>query len=153
MRFLARCPAAPGWRQDFVVRARVSALVAVAGAPLKSGEPITDDQVALERRDVTLVGDAIGAPDLAVGQSSRRNLRAGEILRAGQLSAPLLVKRGDPVQMVARIEGVEVSMAGESLDAGARGAVVRVRNSGSGQVVRMRVAGAGTVEPLDLPAR
>ena len=155
MRFLARCPASgsnPGWRQDFTVRARVSAVVAVAAAAVGPSQPLGDDQVALERRDVTLVNDAIGAPELAVGQSSRRSLRAGEILRSSQLSAPLLVKRGDQVAMVARIEGVEVSMAGESLDAGARGAVVRVRNSGSGQVVRMRVAGAGTVEPLDLPA-
>jgi flagella basal body P-ring formation protein FlgA len=41
-------------------------------------------------------------------------------------------------------------MAGEALDAGGQGAVVRVRNAGSGQVVRMRVAGPGTVEPIDM---
>ncbi|MGH8854019.1 MAG: flagellar basal body P-ring formation chaperone FlgA, partial [Telluria sp.] len=80
-----------------------------------------------------------------------RSLRAGEVLRAGQLASPLMVKRGDQVLMVARHEGIEVSMAGEALDAGARGAVVRVRNAASGQVVRMRVAGAGTVEPVELP--
>jgi flagella basal body P-ring formation protein FlgA len=155
MRFLARCPASngsAGWRQDFVVRARVSAVVAVTAAPVGPSQPISIDQVTLERRDVTLVNDAIGAPELAVGQTSRRSLRAGEILRSSQLAAPLVVKRGDQVQMVARIEGIEVSMAGEALDAGALGAVVRVRNATSGQVVRMRVAGAGTVEPLDLPA-
>lgn len=155
MRFVARCPAAgatPGWRHDFVVRARVSAMVAVTAAPLQPSQPIGDEHVTLERRDVTNVSDAIGAPGMAVGQTSRRSLRAGEILRAGFLAAPLLVKRGDQVLMQARIEGVEVSMAGEALDAGARGAVVRVRNAASGQVVRMRVAGAGAVEPLDLPA-
>ena len=70
-------------------------------------------------------------------------------MRAGQLSSPVLVKRGDAVLMLARREGIEVSMAGEALDAGARGAMVRVRNAGSGQVVRMRVAGQGTVEPID----
>jgi hypothetical protein len=53
--------------------------------------------------------------------------------------------------MIARREGIEVSTAGEALDAGARGAMVRVRNAGSGQVVRMRVAGPGTVEPVDTP--
>jgi len=155
MRFAARCPASgstPGWRHDFVVRARVSAMVAVTAAPVLPNQPIGDEQVTLERRDVTNIGDAIGAPELAVGQASRRSLRAGEILRAGFLSAPLVVKRGDQVAMVARIDGIEVSMAGEALDAGARGAVVRVRNAASGQVVRMRVAGAGTVEPLDLPS-
>jgi flagella basal body P-ring formation protein FlgA len=53
--------------------------------------------------------------------------------------------------MVARVEGVEVSTAGEALDAGARGASIRVRNSTSGQTLRMRVTGAGTVEPVDMP--
>jgi flagella basal body P-ring formation protein FlgA len=60
----------------------------------------------------------------------------------------VLVKRGDAVLMLARREGIEVSTAGEALDAGARGAMVRVRNATSGQVVRMRVAGQGTVEPV-----
>ena len=30
MRFVARCPVPKGWRHDFVVRARVSAVVAVS---------------------------------------------------------------------------------------------------------------------------
>lgn len=152
MRFVARCPDPKGWRHDFVVRARVSAVVAVTAAPLKAGEVLGDEHITLERRDVTLMGDAIGTPDAALGQTSRRSLRAGEVLRSSQLASPLMVKRGDQVLMVARHEGIEVSMAGEALDAGVRGAVVRVRNSASGQVVRMRVAGAGTVEPVDMPA-
>lgn len=65
--------------------------------------------------------------------------------------APIVVKRGDAVVMTAREDGIEVSMAGEALDAGARGAVVRVKNSASGQVVRMRVLGAGAVQPIDMP--
>lgn len=152
MRFVARCPDPKGWRQDFIVRARVSAQVAVTAMPLKAGEVLGAEHVTLERRDVTLIGDAIGAPEAAIGQTSRRGLRAGEVLRANQLTAPLVVKRGDQVLMVARHDGVEVSMAGEALDSGARGAVVRVRNAASGQVVRMRVAEAGTVEPVDMAA-
>ncbi|WP_229413145.1 flagellar basal body P-ring formation chaperone FlgA [Massilia alkalitolerans] len=152
MRFVVRCPDPKGWRHDFIVRARVSAQVAVTAMPLRAGEVLGIDHVTLERRDVTLIGDAIGAPEAAIGQTSRRSLRAGEVLRANQLVAPQVVKRGDQVLMVARHEGIEVSMAGEALDAGAQGAVVRVRNTASGQVVRMRVAGAGTVEPVDMPA-
>lgn len=151
MRFVARCPDGKGWRHDFVVRARVSALVAVTAAPVAANRELTDADVTLERRDVTTIRDPIGMLDEAIGQSSRRSLRAGEVLRASQLVAPIAVKRGDPVIMTARQDGIEVSMAGEALDAGARGAVVRVKNSASGQVVRMRVVGAGAVQPIDLP--
>lgn len=150
MRYVARCPDTPGWRYDYVVRARVSAMVAIAAAPVAANEALTDVQVTIERRDISNIADPISNPADAVGQMSRRMLRPGDILRSGQLSSPVLVKRGDAVTMVARRDGIEVSMAGEALDAGGKGIVVRVRNAGSGQVVRMRVAGPGTVEPVDM---
>ena len=149
MRFLARCNDTPGWRYEYIVRARVTAMVAIAAAPVAANEALTDAQVTIERRDISNIADPISSPVEAVGQMSRRMLRPGDILRSGQLSSPVLVKRGDAVLMVARRDGIEVSAAGEALDAGARGAVIRVRNAGSGQVVRMRVAGQGTVEPVD----
>ncbi len=149
MRFVARCNDTPGWRYEYVVRARVSAMVVVAAGPVAPNEALTDAQVTIERRDISNIADPVSTPEVAVGQMSRRMLRAGDILRSGQLSSPVLVKRGDAVLMIARREGIEVSTAGEALDAGARGAVVRVRNAGSGQVVRMRVAGPGAVEPID----
>jgi flagella basal body P-ring formation protein FlgA len=152
MRFVVRCAAfANSWRHEYLVRARISALVTVTAMPVAAGDALTDAQVTLERRDITAISDPIGAPAEAVGKTSRRSLRAGEVLRAGRLASPLLVKRGDAVMMLARHDGVEVSTAGEALDAGAAGAVVRVRNAASGQVVRMRVAAAGTVEPISLP--
>jgi flagella basal body P-ring formation protein FlgA len=148
MRFLARCNDTPGWRYEYIVRARVTAMVAIAAAPVAPNEALTDAQVTIERRDISNIADPVSSPQEAVGQMSRRMLRPGDILRSGQLSSPVLVKRGDAVLMIARREGIEVSTAGEAMDAGARGAVVRVRNAGSGQVVRMRVAGPGTVEPI-----
>lgn len=150
MRFTARCPDGKGWRHDFVVRARISALVAVTAAPVAANRELLDADVALERRDISNIRDPIGMAADAVGQSSRRSLRAGEVLRASQLVAPIAVKRGDAVVMTARQDGIEVSMAGEALDAGARGAVVRVKNNASGQVVRMRVLGAGAVQPIEM---
>jgi len=148
MRFLARCNDTPGWRYEYVVRARLSAMVAVAAAPVAANEALTNAQLMLDRRDISNIADPITTPDDAVGQMSRRMLRPGDILRSSQLASPVMVKRGDAVTMVARRDGIEVSTAGEALDAGARGAMVRVRNANSGQVVRMRVAGPGQVEPV-----
>ena len=76
-----------------------------------------------------------------------------EVLRQGQLAAPTLIKRGSAVSIVARKEQVEVSMAGEALDPGALGQVIRVRNATSGTVIRARVVDAGVVEPADLAGR
>lgn len=149
MRFAVRCPGAS--RLEYIVRARISASVVVLAAPVAANEILTDTHVTVEQREITSIPDPVIDPNDAVGQTSRRMLRAGDVLRNNSLSAPVLVKRGDAVVMVAKVEGIEVSTAGEALDAGARGATVRVRNSTSGQTVRMRVTGAGTVEPVDMP--
>jgi flagella basal body P-ring formation protein FlgA len=149
LRFVVRCPDAGGWRYEYLARATMTAMVAVAAAPVAANQPLEDAQITVERRDISSVADPISKPEQAVGQTSRRMLRAGDILRTSQLAAPVLVKRGDQVAMIARRDGIEVSTSGEALDAGGRGATVRVRNGASGQVVRMRVLGAGSVESLD----
>lgn len=149
MRFAVQCRDTPGWRYEYIVRARISAKVAVTAGPVAAGQLLSDDDLVIERRDISSLTDTIGAA-AAVGQASRRTLRAGAVLRQSQLAAPILVKRGDPVVMLARVEAIEVSTAGEALDSGAQGAVVRVRNVANGRVVRMRVTAAGTVEPVEV---
>lgn len=150
MRFVVTCGGAGGWRYEFIVRAQVSARIAVVASDLPSGKVLADEDLLLERHDISTISDSIGDPQEAVGMAGKRALRAGEVLRKGLLSAPTLVKRGEPVRIVARHEQIEVSMAGEALDAGGRGDAVRVRNA-NGTVIRARVTGAATVEPVSAP--
>lgn len=150
LRLVASCPGEGGWKYEFVVRAKITARVAVMAAEVPSGRAVEAADVALERRDISLVPDAVSDLALLEGMSARRSLRSGELLRQNMLTAQLLVKRGEAVRIVARNEQIEVSMAGEALDPGARGALIRVRNN-NGNVIKARVTGAGTVEPADLP--
>lgn len=151
MRFAVRCPQPGASRQEYIVRARISAEVVVVAAPIAANDTITETHITVGQRDITAISDPVVDSRAAIGQTSRRMLRPGDVLRNNSLSAPILVKRGDAVVMIARIEGIEVSTAGEALDAGARGATVRVRNNSSGQTLRMRVVAPGTVEPVDMP--
>ena len=147
MRFVAACPGEGGWRQEMLVRATITAKVAVTSVPVTANTPLQAGDVELARRDVTMVADSIATLPAVLGQSSRRSLRAGEVLRQGQLASPVLVKRGAPVNIVARQEQVQVSMDGVAMDPGAQGEVIRVRNATSGTVIRARVVEAGVVEP------
>jgi flagella basal body P-ring formation protein FlgA len=151
MRFTAVCGGADGWRYDFVVRASISARVAVAAADMGAGALFSSKDVLLERKDISAIPDSISDLTVFDGMAARRSVRAGELLRQNMLLAPVLVKRGAAVRIVARREQIEVSMAGEALDAGARGALLRVRNA-NGTVIRARVTGADMVEPADTPA-
>jgi flagella basal body P-ring formation protein FlgA len=150
MRFAVVCPGPSGWRQEVVVRASISARVAVTATAITAGKPFASDDITLQRRDISMIGDSIADPVLLEGLSSRRALRAGEVLRKSQLLQIPLVKKGEVVRIVARRDQVEVTMTGEALDAGPRDAVVRVRNASSGNVIRARVTAEGEVEPVDL---
>jgi flagella basal body P-ring formation protein FlgA len=150
MRFALICSGSDGWRQEVVVRATVSARVLIAANDLPAGRPLGTNDVALDRRDITAVADALSDPHAVDGMASRRPLRSGDVLRKSTLAGALLVKRGDAVRIVARSGGIEVTVAGEALEDGARDATVKVRNTGNGNVIRARVTGAGTVEPAEL---
>jgi len=150
MRFAAVCDGADGWRYEFVVRAQISARIAIMASDVPSGKILTDEDVLLERHDISGLTDSLSDPREVVGLAGRRALRSGEVLRMALLSAPTVVKRGDAVRIVAKRDEIEVSMGGEALDNGARGTMVRVRNA-NGTVIRARVTGAATVEPVDMP--
>jgi len=151
LRFSVTCPEPDGWRQDVFVRATLSAKVVVAAQPIGGGKILEDEQLMIERRDISMVADSIADPRDAIGLTSKRSLRAGDLLRSSQLAAAVAVKRGELVRIVARRDQVEVSTAGEAQEAGAVQDVVRVKNSSSGLVIRARIIAPGTVEPVDLP--
>ncbi len=151
MRFAVLCPDAPGvrgWRQEVVVRGEVSAEVLVSTADIRAGEPLAPAMVTLARQDVTALPDALADEAAIEDQALRRALRSGQVLRAGLLMPAVLVQRRQAVTIQARYSGIEVTQAGEALDAGRRGELVRVRNAASGKVIHARVVAAGVVEPV-----
>lgn len=147
MRFVAQC-AADNWREEFIVRAEVSAQVLVAATPLKAGEPIAEQALSLERRSLVNLAEALSDPAAVSGQSSKRALRAGQMLERRLLIATLLVRKGATVQIVAHKEGITASGVGQALEAGRRDEIIGVRNLSSGRLLRARVTGADEVEPL-----
>ncbi|NMM79788.1 flagella basal body P-ring formation protein FlgA [Acidovorax sp. SRB_14] len=147
MRFTAACPGPSGWQRDWIVRAEVSALVVVAAVDLPANRLLAEADVAQERRKLTDMDDSLPALDAAIGQASTRALRAGQVVQPRFLAQPLLVKRGDSVNIVARSGPVVVQVAGEALESGRRGGIVRVRNTSTGKIIRARVSGSAVVEP------
>lgn len=143
------CPDTPGWTHGFVARVALDAEVLVSAGPIAAGKALTAADVRPERRDVTQMADAIGTSEDAVGQSSRRALREGQVLQARLLNKAVLVKRGAAVRIVARHGGVSVQNSGESLQAGSLGDIVRVRNTASGKTLSARVVDEGVVEPAE----
>jgi flagella basal body P-ring formation protein FlgA len=106
--------------------------------------------LAIERRRVLDLAEVVPALAQAQGQASSRALRSGQPLQPRWLLAPILVRRGESVVILARTGGVEVQAAGEALEAGRLRDAVRVRNVTTGKVIRAHVIEAGIVEPENI---
>ncbi|MEJ8673298.1 flagellar basal body P-ring formation chaperone FlgA [Chromobacterium amazonense] len=148
MRFALSCPGM-GWRGTAIVRAAVSARVAVAARDLRAGEMLQAEDIAWEERPIADPADLFGRAAPPQGLQVRSALSAGQPLRRRQLQAPQLVKRGAGLRIVARQDGIEVTVAGEALANGRQGEIIPVRNLSSGKTIRARVSADGEVDPLE----
>ncbi|MCS3806830.1 flagella basal body P-ring formation protein FlgA [Chromobacterium alkanivorans] len=148
MRLQARCDAA-GWDAEFIVRAEISARVAVAARDIPARSLLDAGDIEWMERPVLDPADMVGAKTKLEGLSNRTALRQGQPLRLKALEASLLVKRGEEVRIVARNSSIEVVAAGEALGNGRQGEIIRVRNSATGKVIRARASQPGEVNPVD----
>ncbi|HSD40193.1 MAG TPA: flagellar basal body P-ring formation chaperone FlgA [Rhodocyclaceae bacterium] len=149
MRFVAYC-ASESWREEYTVRAEVSAQVLVAATRITAGQPITADALRLEKRVLAAPQEALSDTAEVVGQASRRALQPGQVVERRMLASAVLVRRGATVQIVARNAGIVVTSVGQATEAGHRDDIIGVRNAVSGKLIRARVTGVDEVEPADI---
>ena len=64
--------------------------------------------------------------DAAAGKEATRNLPAGSVVRATDVIAPRLVRRGEPVSVTVRSGPLAIATPGRALGSGGAGDLVRV---------------------------
>lgn len=81
-----------------------------------------------------------------IGQSPRATISSNRPIRVSEISAPLVIKKGDTVQMTFTNPFMSLKTNGIALQDGAKGEMIRVKNEKSERAVSGRVAAAGRVE-------
>ena len=81
-----------------------------------------------------------------VGQSPRAVISMGRPIRLNELSAPIVIKKGDAVQMTYTNKYMSIKATGIALQDGAKGELIRIKNDKSGKAVSGRVESAGHIE-------
>ncbi len=81
-----------------------------------------------------------------VGWTVRRVVRKGEFLLRGEVSRRYVIRRGDKVEIFVQGGGILVKALGVSLESGAPGDVIRVKNVDSGRIILGKVIGPNRVE-------
>jgi len=141
-----RCPGGKPWTVYVPATVKAMRKVVVTKRPILRGSAIGKDDIALEEREVKSKTDAyILDPAQAVGKIAKRPLTSSRAITPGMLDAPLLVRRGQRVIILAQGAGVEVRMMGTALMDGAKGQVIRAKNTVSKRTVEGLVVTPGVI--------
>jgi flagella basal body P-ring formation protein FlgA len=109
------------------------------------GEVLKSSDVVTERRPKAEAGTDAAARNQVVGMQMRKQLRAGQLLRVGDLGKPDLVLRDDAVTLIYETTGLYLTMRGKALENGTEGDTVSVLNVQSKRTVTGVVIGRGQV--------
>ncbi|MBT8138282.1 MAG: flagellar basal body P-ring formation protein FlgA [Gammaproteobacteria bacterium] len=137
------------WSVYVPLQYREYARAVVSQRPIARGTTLGPEDIAVKEIPVHKTGgNFLPSVEQALGMLATRNISAGAALQRNALKAPLLVRRGDQVVIVAKSGPVAVRMNGTALSAGSANQQIRVKNVRSQRVIKARVTGAGVVEAL-----
>ena len=121
--------------------------VVCAGRDLARNTVLSANDLQIESRDISgWRQNFLIDPEEAVGKQLKTPLKAGAVLLDRFLMAPVLVKRGDQVVILAQSDRFRITALGEAKTAGGRGEMIRVKNLMSRKSLLARVKESGLVE-------
>lgn len=118
---------------------------AVLARNIERNEVLKSSDVMVERRPKAEVGGDAASRDRAVGMQARRQLRAGQAVKAADLAKPDLVQRDQNVTLIYESPGLYLTVRGKATEGGTEGDVVNVTNLQSKRTVSGVVTGRGQV--------
>lgn len=140
-----RCPGEAGWSLSVRARVQVFAPAVLARRALPAGHLIEPADIL--RGEVDLTGSqrpALRDEALVLGRVVRIGLAAGQAIGAEHLRLPVVVRRGQALEVTATVGQVSVTSAGTALQDGAVGELIRVKMLG-GRTLQGVVTSEGRV--------
>lgn len=123
--------------------------VVVTKGQISSMELFSMDNLRYERVDVGRAGAGYFTDmNKVVGLASRRSLKPGMVITDSVVAKPVVIKRGAVVNILARIGNMEVMTAGQAMQDGVEGQLIRVQNTNSNKFLSAKVLDETTVQVL-----
>lgn len=138
---------AGGKAQEVSGRLHPVTSVPVLKAALQQGEVISAEDIDyVDMRNSEIGANVLTDASKLVGMAPRRGLGALRPMTAGDLSQPLVVKKGEQVSMTLSSDSMTLTAVGKALSSGAVGDTVKIVNAASGLSVDAVVTGPKSVE-------
>lgn len=129
-------PARPANQANAIAGTPKQAEVLILIRDVARGQRLTEDD--LDWADASSVRAVRNGPAdmaLAVGMETKRPLKAGQPLQGGDLKAPSVIRKGEPVRLVYARPGLRLSVEGLAQNDAGKGESVRVLNSYSKRTI------------------
>jgi flagella basal body P-ring formation protein FlgA len=138
-----------GIEQPLDVSGSIELMIAAPhiNASLPAGTLLSADNIEMRPVPLKFVESA-GVPRLedVVGKTLVRQSRQGMMLKASDVSVPLLISKNDPVTIYFRQGPMTLTVKGQAVTGAAAGGLVQVINLMSKRVISARAISAGAVE-------
>ena len=133
--------------KNCTVHGKLEALapVATAAVNIRRGSIITPDQVEMIRRDISKLAAPYFSMDRVVGLQAKRTIRAGKPLDTMNVAPPPVIKKGEPVEIIASKGPLRISTKGIATMDGRPGDFIRVKNISSSKLIYCKVDAPGVV--------
>jgi flagellar basal body P-ring formation protein FlgA len=143
----AQCLGQVQWSFYLTARVALEGEVLVASRDLARHETLNESDVRLEFRTInTASHSTLTTIKSAIGQQTKKPIRANELIKSSNLTAPQVIQRGDLVTITALSNGISVATAGTAMANGKVGEQIRVQNNRTDRVIKARVSAAGQVQ-------
>jgi flagella basal body P-ring formation protein FlgA len=132
-------------RRNATATVQVRAKVAVAKAPMGHGQALATDKIAFIEHEIGPLfyqGFFLNQQELD-RRKAKGYVAPGSVLCLKNTTAPLLVEKGQTVQLTQKTGPLQLTAAMESLESGALGEWVRVSHPKTRKVIRAKVTGIG----------
>lgn len=141
-----RCLGPGNWNILVPVRISVQGNYLTSARALAAGQTIQESDLHLMTGDLAgLPNGALNEISQATGLIMRNSIAAGQVLRRDQLVAPLVIRQGQTVKVIASGTGFAVSAEGRAINNAAEGEIVQVRMQ-NGTSIRGIARSDGRVE-------
>ncbi len=141
-----RCNGSDQWTIYSTVLIKSNVKVLVTTRPVNRNETISPDKLAVETRDQASLQPGFIA-DLATvfDKQAIRYIPAGSVLYSMHMTEPMLIRRGERVNIQSGKPGLLISSVGVAMMDGIKGQKISVKNVSSNRVIQGTVTNAGLV--------
>lgn len=141
-----RCTAPSPWSIYVPVQVSIFGNYLITASPLRQGQEVTEGDVSLQNGDLAaLPSGTLTELSQALGKTLRNSVGAGQPVRSDMLQAPIIIRQGQTVRLLANGPGFAVTGDGTALNNAAEGQTVQVRTP-SGTTTLGTARSGGIVE-------